>query len=129
VTEHLTAAQFREAAKAPKKGRFPRAPAEQRTCEGIVFDSKREMQRWQKLRIKEMAGLIFDLKRQITYSIEINGIHFCKFTPDAEYKTATGELVFEDTKSTGTRKDAAYRLRKKAFEIYYSAKVTEVLKP
>jgi len=129
MTEHLTAAQFREATKAPKKGRFPRSPVEQRTCEGIVFDSKREMQRWQRLRIKEMAGLIFDLKRQISYSIEINGLHFCKYTPDAEYKTAEGQCVFEDTKSSGTRKDAAYRLRKKAFEIYYGVKVTEVLKP
>ena len=129
MTERLSAAQYRDATKAPKKGRFPRSPVEQRTLGGIVFDSKREMLRWVKLEEKQKHGLIFDLKRQVTYAVEINGIHFCKYTPDAEYKTAEGLLVFEDTKSTGTRKDAAYRLRKKAFEIYFGVQVTEVLKP
>lgn len=129
MTESLIAAQYREAVKAPKKGRFPRSPKEQRTCEGIVFDSKREMQRWQKLKFKEIAGLIFDLKRGISYPVEINGKPFCKYTPDAEYKTAEGQIVFEDVKSSGTRKDKAYRLRKSAFELFYSVQVTEILKP
>lgn len=129
MTETLTRSDYK-ALQAPKgKGRFPRAPKDASTCEGIVFDSKREMQRWQKLRIREIAGLIHSLKRQVTYRIELNGEHFCKFTPDAEYITDHGELVYEDVKSSGTRKDAAYRLRKKAFEIQYRVRVTEVLKP
>lgn len=124
----LTAAQYRETVKAPKKGRFPVTSKELRTYEGIVFDSRREMQRWQKLKFMEIAGTIFDLKRGVSYSVEINGRHFCKFTPDAEYLTKEGLVVYEDTKSSGTRKDAAYRLRKKAFELYYGVEVTEILK-
>lgn len=128
MPERMTPEQYREETKAPKKGRFPVAPKALRTYEGVVFDSKREMQRWQKLKFKEIAGLIFDLKRQVSYPVEINGKHFCRYTPDAEYKTAEGQLVFEDCKSTGTRKDAAYRLRKKAFELSYGVQVTEVLR-
>lgn len=129
MTDHLTAAQFKEMQSARGKGRFPRSAKEARTWEGIVFDSKREMIRWQKLRFKEIAGLIHSLKRQVTYRIELNGHHFCKYTPDAEYITAEGRLVYEDVKSRGTAKDPAYRLRKKAFEIYYGVEVSEVLKP
>lgn len=128
MTITLSAKQYRETVKAPKKGRFPVTSKELRTYEGIVFDSRREMQRWQALKFKEIAGLIFDLKRQVSYPVEVNGHHFCKFTPDAEYKTKEGHLVFEDTKSSGTRKDTAYRLRKKAFELYYGVQVIEVLK-
>lgn len=129
MSEHMTLAQFREQSKPEKKGRFPRAPKIERTFEGQVFDSKREMQRWQKLRLKEIAGLISNLKRNVSYPVEVNGHHFCKFTPDAEYLTDKGLQVFEDTKSSGTRKDPAYRLRKKAFELYYGVQVTEVLHP
>lgn len=127
--EVLTSQQYREQVKAPRKGRFPRSSAEQRTCDGITFDSKREMLRWQKLRLKEIAGLIFDLKRQTQYSVEINGQHYCRVTWDFEYTTAEGRAVIEDVKSTGTAKDPAYRLRKRAFEIYYGVEVSEVLKP
>ena len=129
MNEHMSAAQFREQSRREKKGRYPRAPKIERTFEGQVFDSKREMQRWQKLRLKEIAGLISQLSRGKSYPVEINGLHFCKFTPDAEYLTETGKQVFEDTKSSGTRKDKAYRLRKKAFELYYGVEVTEVLHP
>lgn len=126
--EHLSADEYKRM-QAKGKGRFPRSAKEARTWEGIVFDSKREMIRWQKLRFKEIAGLIFDLKRKISYPVEINGQYYTKYTPDAEYQTAEGRLVYEDTKSSGTRKDAAYRLRKRAFEIYYGVEVSEVLKP
>jgi hypothetical protein len=129
MTERLTSAQFREQSKPAKKGRFPRAPKSERTFEGQTFDSKREMIRWQKLGLKEIAGLISQLSRGKSYPVEINGHHFCKYTPDAEYLTDKGLQVFEDTKSSGTRKDQAYRLRKKAFELYYGVEVTEVLHP
>jgi hypothetical protein len=129
MTEHMTPAQYLEQAKPAKKGRYPRAPKADRTLDGETFDSKREMLRWQNLRIKQMAGLISQLTRKKSYPIEINGGFYTKYTPDAEYVTATGQQVFEDVKSSGTRKDPAYRLRKKAFELYYGVQVTEVLHP
>lgn len=128
MTQHISADEFKRL-QTKGKGRYPRSSAEQRTCDGITFDSKREMLRWQKLRLKEIAGLIFDLKRQTKYSVEINGRHYCNVTWDFEYTTAEGRAIIEDVKSSGTAKEPDYRLRKKAFELYYSVEVTEVLKP
>jgi hypothetical protein len=36
----------------------------------------------------------------------------------------TGKVIIEEVKSTGTMKDAAYRLRKKAAELYHGIEVT-----
>jgi hypothetical protein len=113
---------------APKKGRYRRSPKEHRTLGGIVFDSVKEMHRWQELQTLEQAGEIFGLKRQQSYSIEINGQHLCKFRPDFEYTTKTGEPVIEEVKSTGTAKEPDYRLRKKAFELQYHCKVKELIR-
>lgn len=110
----------------PSNGRYPRAPKEERTLDGIVFDSKTEMQRWATLKQWERAGQIRDLTRQRSYPVEIKGQHFCTFTPDFEYITLEGRIVIEETKSSGTAKEADYRLRKKAFELYYGLEVTEV---
>lgn len=116
------------ASHAPKRGRFPVVPSESRTMGGVTFDSKREMLRWAELQLLQRAGEITELKRQVSYSVSIASVHFCKFTPDAEYIDRHGVKVFEDVKSSGTAKDTAYRLRKKAFEIFYGVKVTEIIR-
>ena len=109
-------------------GRFPVSPKANRTLNGVVFDSKREMLRWCDLQLLERAGEIHNLERGKSYSVEINGYHFCKYTPDSSYVTREGTLVFEDVKSSGTAKDTAYRLRKKAFELSYGVKIKEVIR-
>ena len=37
--------------------------------DGEVFDSKRELLRWQELKMLERYGLISDLRRQVTYEL------------------------------------------------------------
>ena len=105
--------------------RFQVAPVEQRTMDGIVFASKREMKRYAELKLLERAGDIHRLDLQPEYEVFIDGRHFCTYTADFRYITTDLEIVVEDVKSTGTAKDAAYRLRKKAAELYYGMKVTE----
>ena len=39
------------------------------TFEGQTFDSKRECQRWQELRLLEKAGKISDLQRQVRFEL------------------------------------------------------------
>lgn len=110
------------------RGRFPVVAKELRTLDGIVFDSRREMQRYAELKLLERGGLIHDLQCHPTFAVRIDGKHFCKFSPDYRYLTEQGVPVYEDVKSSGTQKDAAYRLRKKAFELFYRVKVTEVIR-
>ncbi|CAB4145819.1 Protein of unknown function DUF1064 [uncultured Caudovirales phage] len=118
--------QLADAMKATKKGRFPRSPAIERTVDGRVFDSKREAARYSMLRMQERNGLISHLECQPSWRVEIQGKRFCTYSADFSY-FRKGVLVIEDVKSSGTAKDPAYRLRKKAAELSFHIKVTEVL--
>ena len=115
-----------------KPGRFPRSAAEQRTYDGIVFDSKLEMQRYAELRQREKAGIISELTTQPEYRVSINGFHFCVYHADFRYRDMeTGEIVIEDVKGKGrdgTAGDRAFRLRKKAAEMFYGIEVRVVVR-
>ena len=109
--------------------RFPVSPTHARTLDGICFDSKREMMRYAELKLMERAGEITKLELQPAFQTFVAGKPFCRFTADFSYWRNNGtEQVVEDVKSSGTAKDAAYRLRKKAAELQYGFTVVEVVK-
>lgn len=110
---------------APLKGRYPVAPREERTIDGRTFDSKGEAQRYAALKLLERAGVISDLEVQPKFPVTINGQLYCTFTADFAY-TQNGERVIEDKKSSGTAKEPAYRLRRKAAELFHGIRVREV---
>ena len=110
-----------------KKNRFNVSPIEERTLGGVVFASKKEMKRYAELRLLERAGEIRGLELQPEFRVSINDQHFCTYTADFAY-TEKGERIIEELKSTGTAKDAAYRLRKKAAELFYGIKVKVIVK-
>ena len=113
--------------KKKNNNRFKVSPVEGRTLGGIVFASKKEMKRYAELRLLERAGEVQDLELQPEFRVSINGEHYCTYTADFAY-TEKGERVIEELKSTGTAKDAAYRLRKKAAELFYGIKVKVIIK-
>ena len=110
-----------------KKNRFNVSPVEERTLGGIVFASKKEMKRYAELRLLERAGEVQDLELQPEFRVSINDQHYCTYTADFAY-TENGQRVIEELKSTGTAKDASYRLRKKAAELFYGIKVKVIIK-
>ena len=111
-----------------KRPRFYVAPKEQRTADGIVFDSRREMNRYLELKILERAGLIEDLQCQPEFKVQINGKHYCTTTFDFLYFDVDKKCdIIEDVKSSGTQKDTSYRLRKKAAELYHNIKIVEIM--
>jgi len=130
-TRHVTGRRVKEASAA-----LAEQPAKYRnrktTLDGMTFDSAKEARRWQELKLLEAAGEIRRLRRQPRYSLfalphapgasAIVG----HFTPDFGYVTRDGLAVIEDVKSPITRKETAYRLRKKLFEANYGVTVTEV---
>jgi len=113
--------------KLKNKNRFNVSPVEERTMGGIVFASKKEMKRYAELRLLQRAGEVQDLELQPEFRVSINGEHYCTYTADFAY-TEKGERVVEELKSTGTAKDAAFRLRKKAAELFYGIKVRMIIK-
>lgn len=106
-----------------------RFPAQKTVVDGITFDSKREAKRYGELKLLERAGEIIQLQAHPGFPVSINDRHFCLYTADFEYidlRLPEGSPpVIEDVKSSGTRKDPAYRLRKKAAELFYGMKVVE----
>ncbi len=109
-------------------GRFAVSAKVDRTLDGIVFDSKKEAFRYAELKLLQRIGEIDRLEVQPTWNVEINGKHFCRFTADFSYLDRRLGPVIEDVKSTGTAKEAAYRLRKKAAELAHGINVTEVIR-
>lgn len=119
--------QLEDAMRSAKRGggRFPVAPKAERTVDGVVFASKREARRYSELRLMERAGEITHLELQPEYKVMIAGHLFCTYRADFRY-FRNGERIVEDCKSGGTAKDTAYRLRKRAAELYHFIKVVEV---
>lgn len=116
------------------KNRFAVAPAEERTIDGYVFASKKEMQRYLNLKLLERAKEITDLELQPKFPVFLVSKDgrkeslLCTYTADFQYVTKDKTVVIEEVKSSGTAKDASYRIRKKAAELYYGIKITVLIK-
>lgn len=111
-----------------RPGRFPVAQKADRTVDGILFDSKKEATRYAELKLLQRAGEISNLETQVAMKVFLRGQPYCTFTVDFCYREAAGKLVYEEVKSSGTAKDDAYRLRRKAAEIYHGVEITEVIR-
>lgn len=91
--------------------------------DGIVFDSQREAQRYNDLKLLLRAGTIKDLELQHVFPIELNGYKICKYIADFVYKDQSGRLCVEDVKGVKT---AVYSLKKKLVEAQYGIRIIEV---
>lgn len=109
------------------RSRFKVVAKERRTIDGIVFASGREAKRYAELRLLERAGTIRNIVLQPKFKVRINNHDYCTYTPDFAYDGDNGARIVEEIKSSGTRKDAAYRLRRKAAELYCGITVREVI--
>jgi hypothetical protein len=111
------------------RGRFPVVDKARRTVNGIVFDSRKEAVRYSELLLLQRAGEITSLEPQVECKVVINRKHFCTFTVDFYYVDKRRNVaVYEEIKSSGTAKDAAYRLRRKAAELFHGIVVTELIR-
>lgn len=110
------------------KARYQPVEKDRRTMDGVVFASAKEMKRYGELKMLLRVGEISELALQPRFEIDANGEHYCTYTADFAYREKDGTYVVEEVKSTGTAKDAAYRLRKKAAEIAFGMQVREIIK-
>lgn len=111
--------------------------------DGEIFDSRKELKRYQELRLMESAGEIKDLKRQVKYILiptqrepdtvgKRGGIKKgrllekeCAYLADFEYKDKNGNTVVEDVKSEITR-TTEYRIKRKLMLYRYGIRIQEV---
>lgn len=99
------------------------------TVDGILFDSRKEANRWQELKLLERAGQIEDLHRQISFTLipsqRINGNvveRACRYIADFVYKE-NGKTVVEDTKGFKTKD---YIIKRKLMLKVYQIRIREV---
>ena len=69
--------------------------------DGIWFDSKKEADRYCVLLSRQRRKEITDLKLQVRFKLEVNGVKICSYIADFTYMD-NGELIVEDVKSTHT---------------------------
>jgi hypothetical protein len=91
--------------------------------DGIVFASRKEADRYRKLKILAKAGHITELKLQPSWAIVIGGIKVCKYVGDFWYKKADGVAVVEDVKGFKT---PVYRLKRKLMKAMFGIFIKEV---
>ncbi len=73
----------------------------------------------------ERLGEIRYLERHTAWPLVVNDQRVGRYTDDFNYYRGD-VLVVEDVKSPATRKETAYRLRRKLFRAVYGFDVTEV---
>lgn len=97
-----------------RRGKYNVAPPEQRTCDGILFDSKLEMQAYQ--RFKQAFGPD-GFKRQVTYTLletknpDTGRKETIRYIADFEFKVG-GRVLTVDIKGVQT---AQFKLKLKLF--------------
>lgn len=114
---------------------FPHKPNKYRNIkveyQGMKFDSKKELRCWQELELRQKAGEIRSLNRQVRYDLIVNNKIIGSLTVDFTFEERCDHgawaIVIADAKSPPTRKETAYRLRKKIWEALYAPLVIREL--
>jgi hypothetical protein len=74
----------------------------------ILFASRKEAARYSELKMLQRVGIISDLRWQVPYELQVNGVAICKYIADFCYLDQSGREVIEDVK--GQRSGSAYAL-------------------
>lgn len=119
--KRITVEEYRAEQAKPRRRKYGNTPT---VVDGIRFDSKREASRHSELKLMEKAGEISDLRRQIRYLLEVNGILICTFVADHVYrKRGETALTIEDSKGVRTR---AFVIKSKLMLAVHGIVVQEV---
>ena len=96
---------------------------------GLTFDSQKEYLRYRELKLLELAGEITDLETQKEFLLIPRQVGERKVTYKADfcYKTKDGETIVEDVKSTATKKDKVYIIKRKLMLYIHNIKITEIV--
>ncbi len=99
--------------------------------DGIKFDSKKEANRYQELKLMQRAGIIRDLQRQIKYVLIPSQKgddgrvieRPCTYIADFVYIDENGKTVVEDTKGYRTND---YKIKRKLMLYIHGVKINEI---
>ena len=101
-----------------------------KSLDGHTFDSKKELNRYNELRLMLAKGIITDLVLQPSFSFTYEGRPIkrmdkgskcLRYIADFSYKNLKGELVVEDVKGFKTKD---FLIKQALFETIYGIKLT-----
>ncbi len=88
-----------------------------------AYDSKKEARRAQELALLQQAGLIAGLEHHPVFSIDVAGIHICRYEADFRYQDKeSGRVIIEDVKGMRTE---IYKLKKKLVLAVHGLEILE----
>ena len=122
MTEHVNREQLAQMLKRSRANKFG---AQSVVIDGERFDSRWEGERWNQLRLAVRAGLITDLRRQVSYELAVNGVKICSYRADFVYRDETGKEVVEDAKGHRTRE---YLIKKALMRAIHGIEIFETAK-
>ncbi len=100
------------------------------TIDGITFQSKREATRYSELKLLQRAGEIFDLQRQVPFTLIPKQVRDgktierpCVYKADFVYKDKDGTEIVEDAKGMRTKE---YVIKRKLMLWQFGIVVREV---
>ena len=143
IAEKLLALEKQKAAAAEKtaqaaeqkKDKPNKYRAEKVFCDGMEFDSKKELTRWKELEWKQRAGQITDLRRQVRYELLPKQTRADGTTERAIFYVAdfvyveNGQEIVEDVKGYRDPSSAAYAkftIKRKMMLYFHGITVREV---
>lgn len=106
-----------------RQGKYGVASKAERTSrEGVVFDSKGELARWEELRLLERSGEVSELRRQVEYPLVVGGVKIGSYVADFTYLDHRGRHIVEDFKGVRT---PVYRLKAGLVLALYGIEILE----
>lgn len=102
--------------------------------DGIMFDSRAELNRWKELCLLARAGEITELRHHVPIPIQCRRpygedqsvVDLCKYEADFVYREK-GVLKVEDVKNHVTAYLPAYRLKKRMLKVIYGIDIIEIM--
>ncbi len=90
--------------------------------DGKKFASKKEAKRYTELKILNQIGEIHGLRLQVSFSLEVNGFHVCRYVADFVYFDKSGNKIVEDVKGFLTPQ---YKLKRKLMKAVFGIEIKE----
>lgn len=114
-----------------RSNKYGVAPKNERTLDGIQFDSKKEMQRYGELKLLERGGLIKNLQIHPRFTLQrsftkgLRKFRAIEYEADFEYFDCLKQkVIVEDTKGVQTKE---FKIKQKMFEYCFPNLTIEIL--
>lgn len=98
--------------------------AVKKDIDGLTFASTGEAWHYASLRLRAQTHEITELRMQVPFSLDVNGVHICEYIADFTYMHG-GVFVVEDFKGYKTR---LYELKKKLMLACHGIAINEIRK-